>query len=310
MSARIVLSLSSLALSLVLSGCATSGATAVAFDRLATPVLDVSPFQRVLVAGFVVGGTTDIDANEETVRLLRSQLRTKSPFKVIDGADVLPLADMMAFQPAMSGADGSGGKPTSNSPRRPRNEKDLRAYDLIFANAAYWKRIGEEYLDPMIVTGEVLFTVDTGVTVRAENRDGAEQMDPYGRHWVDGQDPVSFPVERTVCRLRSKFVFIDGRTGAPLHLQVFREEIAYDAAHSIPALSSYFELMDRILPRFLHTVSTQTFRTTRALLQYGIHPVRSLQNEKRFMMRSSLASSRRGVLSDKAQPLSQFTQPQ
>ena len=42
------------------------------------PKLDVSAFQRVLVAGFVAGGSEDVDANQETVRLLRSQLRTKS----------------------------------------------------------------------------------------------------------------------------------------------------------------------------------------------------------------------------------------
>ena len=57
------------------------------------PKLDVSAFQRVLVAGFVAGGTEDVDANQETVRLLRSQLRTKSSMKVID-ADVLPLIDI------------------------------------------------------------------------------------------------------------------------------------------------------------------------------------------------------------------------
>ena len=38
------------------------------------PKMDVTPFQRVLVAGFVAGGTEDVDANQETVRLLRSQL--------------------------------------------------------------------------------------------------------------------------------------------------------------------------------------------------------------------------------------------
>ena len=43
--------------------------------RRSRPKLDVSPFQRVLVAGFVAGGTDDVDANQETVRLLRSQLR-------------------------------------------------------------------------------------------------------------------------------------------------------------------------------------------------------------------------------------------
>ena len=46
----------------------------------------------MLVAGFVAGGTDEVDANQETVRLLRSQLRTKSTLRVID-ADVLPLVD-------------------------------------------------------------------------------------------------------------------------------------------------------------------------------------------------------------------------
>ena len=57
------------------------------------PKLDVSAFQRVLVAGFIAGGTDDVDGNLETTRLLRSQLRTKSEMRVID-TDVLPLMDV------------------------------------------------------------------------------------------------------------------------------------------------------------------------------------------------------------------------
>src|SRR5258705_8953333 len=61
------------------------------------PKLDVTAFQRVLVAGFVAGGSEDVDANQETVRLLRSQLRTKSSLKVID-ADILPLLEVAQEQ--------------------------------------------------------------------------------------------------------------------------------------------------------------------------------------------------------------------
>ena len=67
------------------------------------PKLDVSAFQRVLVAGFVAGGSEDVDANQETVRLLRSQLRTKSSMKVID-ADVLPLIDIAQDQNKVASA--------------------------------------------------------------------------------------------------------------------------------------------------------------------------------------------------------------
>ena len=61
-----------------------------------TPIaakLDVSAFQRVFIAGFISGGTDDVDGKFETVRLLRSQLRMKSNLRVVD-ADVLPLLDV------------------------------------------------------------------------------------------------------------------------------------------------------------------------------------------------------------------------
>ena len=61
------------------------------------PKMDVSSFNRVLVAGFIGGGTEDVDANLETVRLLRSQLRTKSNLRVIE-AEVLPLVEMARDQ--------------------------------------------------------------------------------------------------------------------------------------------------------------------------------------------------------------------
>ena len=39
-----------------------------------------------------------------------------------------------------------------------RNEKDLEKYQTIFADVAFWKKLGEEYQNPLIVTGTVLFT--------------------------------------------------------------------------------------------------------------------------------------------------------
>ena len=78
------------------------------------PKLDVSAFRRVLVVGFIAGGTDDVDANLETVRLLRSQLRAKSRLAVIE-VDPLPLekiaaehADAPAGAPAADGAAGRG----------------------------------------------------------------------------------------------------------------------------------------------------------------------------------------------------------
>jgi hypothetical protein len=72
-----------------------------------TPIqakLDVSAFQRVLIAGFVTGGTDDVDANQETVRLLRSQLRSKSELRVID-SDVMELAEIARDQQKSAAAE-------------------------------------------------------------------------------------------------------------------------------------------------------------------------------------------------------------
>ena len=81
------------------------------------PKLDVAPFQRVLVAGFVTGGSDDVDANLETVRLLRSQLRTKSQLKVID-ADVMPLNEIAQDQskPAGAPAESTAAEPQAAAP--------------------------------------------------------------------------------------------------------------------------------------------------------------------------------------------------
>ena len=58
-----------------------------------------------------------------------------------------------------------------------------------------------------------------------------------------------------------------GRSGATLHSESFGEQILYNANQTTPALSSYFELMDRLIPTFLSTLSSQKIKGTRILLQ-------------------------------------------
>ena len=232
------------------------------------PKMDVSAFQRVLVAGFVAGGSEDVDANQETVRLLRSQLRTKSQLKVID-ADLLPLVEVAQeqSQPLIAddrpASDNGSVRPTIGVvlPKQIKEEKDLEAYERVFANTAYWKRIGEEYQNPLIVTGTVLFTPQTrsGMVQR-----DVEQFDSFGRRHTM---PVRTYMERKGFILRPKFVFIDGRTGATIYSESYREEILYNAQQQTPALSSYFELMDRLVPNFLTALSSQKIKGTRVLLK-------------------------------------------
>jgi hypothetical protein len=265
MTARTAARIASLAAALAVAGC-----TSFYEVTIETPIqakLDIAAFPRVLVAGFVSGGTDDVDANLETVRLLRSQLRTKSGIRVIE-ADVLPLAEIAQGQARAAGTlpDEAGAAPAADAGAAPglpkiNNEKDLEPYERLFANTSYWKKLGEEYQGPLIVTGTVLFTPHqrSGFVTREE-----EVYDQLGRRRVV---PVRTYMERKGFILRPKFIFIDGRTGAPIYSESFREEILYNAQQNTPALSSYFELMDRLIPNFLNTLSTQKIRGSRVLLR-------------------------------------------
>src|SRR5207248_10375136 len=146
-------------------------------------------------------------------------------------------------------------------PKNIKDEKDLEPYERLFANTAYWKKIGEDYQNPLIVTGTVLFTPHSrsGMVTRDQ-----EMIDAYGRHRVV---PVRTYMDRKGFILRPKFVFIDGRTGATMYSESHREEILYNSQQNTPALSSYFELMDRIVPDFLSALSSQKIRGTRVLLK-------------------------------------------
>ncbi|HZA37419.1 MAG TPA: hypothetical protein VE505_20955 [Vicinamibacterales bacterium] len=339
MTARTAAALSSAALVLVVSGCTSF--YEIPIETPIQPKMDVTPFQRVFIAGFIAGGSEDVDANLETVRLLRSQLRSKSPLRVIE-ADVLPLVDLAREQAAPEGgavpslppqgppqapaaptgerapaggtdsaapaeptAGGAAGKaapapgsatggsaPAASAPSggatagaatqrtarsassgedraaadpqqtgRIRDEKDLEPLEGIFANVDYWKKLGEEYQNPLIVTGTVLFTphARSGFVQREQ-----EYYDSFGRRRVV---PVRTYMERKGFILRPKFIFIDGRTGTTIYSESFREEVLYSPQQSTPALSSYFELMDRLIPSFLSTLSTQKIKGSRILLK-------------------------------------------
>jgi hypothetical protein len=263
---------SSLVLLLVgaLAGC--TNYFEIPIETPISPKLDIGAFQRVLVAGFIAGGSDEVDANLETVRLLRSQLRTKGSLRVID-AEALPLVEIaqeqipeLAELPAPApepDAEPGGSAESSNDDDRTAalTEEALEQYMKVFANAEYWKQVGEEHQSPLIVTGTVLFTPHqrAGFVQREQ-----EVYDSFGRRRVV---PVRTYEDRKGYILRPTFVFIDGRTGEVLHQETFREEILYSQNASTPALSSYFELMDRLLPTFLNTLSSQKIRGTRVLLK-------------------------------------------
>ena len=255
MTARLARTFGSLAAVVMTAAC--SSYIEIPLETPIRPKLDVSAFQRVLVAGFIAGGTDDVDGNVETTRLLRSQLRTKSEMRVID-TDVLPLMEAaMEGRAVRETPEEIEGTP----PGVIREDSDLEPYEHLFADVEYWKRIGEEHQQPLIVTGTVMFASQarSGIVQRDQ-----EVYDSFGRRRVV---PVRTYLERKGFVLKPRFVFIDGRTGSVLYSENFREEILYNANQTSPALSSYFELMDRLIPSFLSTLTSQKIKGTRVLLQ-------------------------------------------
>ena len=258
--ARLTRTLSSLVAAILIAGC--TNYFEIPIETPIKPKLDVTPFQRILVAGFLAGGSDDVDGNLETTRLLRSQLRNKSDLRVID-TDVLPLLEAAAEgnDTKADKPEAKGGKSGDDKGTAIKDAKDLAPFEHIFGDVEYWKKIGEEYQNPLIVTGTVMFTPHqrSGIVQREE-----EVYDSFGRRRVV---PIRTYMERKGFILQPKFIFIDGRTGTVMHSENFREEVLYNANQSTPALSSYFELMDRLIPSFLSTLSSQKIKGTRVLLQ-------------------------------------------
>jgi hypothetical protein len=240
---------------------AAGSAGCVKFYEIAveTPIqakIDVTGFQRVLVAGFLGGGSDKIDPNTETARLLRSQLRSKSDMRVID-ADVIPLVEAVNERRGVP----PPGAPAPQAPERIREEQDLKSFEHIFEDAEYWKKLGEEHQGPLIVTGSVMFTevARSGMVTRVKTTTTASGIQTY--------QPVQEYADQKGFALTPKFVFIDGRSGEILYSETFHEEQLYAADVNTPALSSYFELMDKLVPAFLNTLSTQKIRGSRILLK-------------------------------------------
>ena len=263
-SAKTLVSLAGVAL---LASCTTF--YDVPIETPLTPKLDISKFQRVLIAGFVSGGSEDVDANIETARLLRSQLRRNSDLEVVD-APVLPLIEIAAQQAENTSGqravpDGFAAvetdEPDALGEDDSMSEEELEAHETIFANIGYWRDLGEEYQNPLILTGTIYFSphARSGMVTRER-----EVYDSFGRRRTV---PVRTYRDRRGFVLSPKFIFIDGETGATLYTERHREEILYDASQNTPALSSYFDLMDRLMPSVLGAFSTQSIRGNRTLLK-------------------------------------------
>jgi hypothetical protein len=215
--------------------------------------IDVTSFRRVLVAGFVTEfGESDVELGSETTRLLQNQLRSNSRLQVLE-PDHPPLHDALE---GILDKLGEGGKYTKDERDQYRLESDK-----VLQDAEYWRKVGEEFQQPLIVTGRLAFD--------AQNRSGFQAEERVVRDPTSGRQRLvrgNRYLERKGYALSAEFQFVDGRSGQTLHKEKFTEEVLYGEDQKISPLSSYFELMDRLLPNFLGVISPQKIRGTRVLL--------------------------------------------
>ena len=245
--------------SFVLVACALLGVGCASMIEVPvdTPLqskLDVSRFRRILIAGFVTEPESpDVDLSSETARLLQNQLRSNTRLQVLE-PDHPPLADALAAAQERLGDASKLGKDE-------REQLRLEAERLL-QDPEYWRKLGEEYQQPLVVTGKLGF--------EGQNRSGFQPEERVVRSPGTGRPTMvrgNRYMERKGYSLSADFYFIDTRTGELLHKERFTEEVLYSEDQRISPLSSYFELMDRLLPNFLGVITPQRIRGTRVLLR-------------------------------------------
>jgi hypothetical protein len=155
---------------------------------------------RIWVAGFATEKHTEFDLNTETVRLLRAELRTWSSAQVLE---VEPLAI----------------------------DSEQRLGDV-----PYWRRLGVEHGQPLIITGSVKLHV---APARVVHR-GVRTMYAYATGRV----------------LDSTVVLIDGRTGERLSTHALASRMRYGVGRFSSALALYLAMMDGAMEDWLETIST------------------------------------------------------
>jgi len=240
----------------LLAGLAALGCSSVLEVPVETPLqskLDVTAFRRILIAGFVTDlEDSDVDLSAETSRLLQNQLRSNTRLQVLE-PDRPPLQD--ALEKALEKI-GEGGSYNTDEKEQYRLEADRLLQDPEF-----WRKMGEEYQQPLIVAGKLNF--------ESQNRSGFQPDERVVRR-ADGQPTLvrgNRFMERKGFTLSADFFFIDSKTGELLHKERFSEEVLYSEDQRVSPLSSYFELMDRLLPNFLGVITPQKIRGTRVLLR-------------------------------------------
>ena len=179
---------------------AASGCSSFVEVPVETPLqskLDVSSFRRVLIAGFATDLVdADVDLSSETARLLQNQLRNTARLQVIE-PDRPPLQDAIE---RILGTMGDQGKYSKGE----RDQYKLEV-DRVLQDGDFWRKVGEEYQQPLIVTGRLGF--------EAQNRSGFQPEERVVRDSRNRPQLVrgNRYTERKGYALSADFYFVDGR---------------------------------------------------------------------------------------------------
>lgn len=210
-----------LLVTLVVAGCASSRGAHTGRQEPARARAFVGTFDRILVAGFLADTLSDrghaLDINDETARVLRMTLRSRGSF------DVIETSPLVLGQPGTTGA---------------------RADEEVLADVPFWRRLGEEYREPLILTGSVVF----------------KPVGPQFEERTMGRRTVR--LWRPGFSLEMRLVFISGRTGEMLDSVSLGPVTAHASDGRTSALALYFELMDRLRPSLLAAIGAQPSSST------------------------------------------------
>ena len=197
-------------------GCGVTGTSHRALPQPPRARAFVDTFDQILIAGFVAGHVPDrghdLDINEETARVLHMAFRSKGGLDVIES------------QPLEL--------------RRMESTEGVKE-DTIFTDVAFWKRVGEEYREPLIVTGAVVF----------KSAGSQYEERTVGRATVR--------MSRPRFSLNLRLIFISGRTGEILDSLSLGPVIGRASDARTSALALYFGLMDRLTPSVLASLGRQ-----------------------------------------------------
>ena len=159
----------------------------------------ISNIPRIWIAGFAVNSSSGFDVNLETIRLLRTWFRERTSVPVVD-AEPLTIPN-----------------------------------EQIFADAPYWRRLGEEHGSPLIVTGSVQLLL------------APPQMVQRGRR--------TFYLHATGRLLEVTVVMIDGETGDVLSRTEIPTRTEYGIGRGSSGLTLYFGLMNRAMDDWFRAVA-------------------------------------------------------